>query len=213
MGQKKVLMIGIKKEKKMSSRFEILLKIKANKPDLLDLPIIDETVFYEDIDHISEFKKKVEIVGGNVFESSSNQDVINQVKSLYPSTALNFSVLEGTEAFNTIDLNTLKKPHDLVDLDVLILKGTFGVAENGAIWISDKQLLVRVLPFITKHLILVIKHSDIVPYLHQGYELLKGKDNDFGVLLSGPSKTADIEQSLVIGAQGALSLSVFLMQD
>lgn len=196
----------------MSSRANILSKIKANKPEFIDLPIIDETVFYDNIDHIAEFKKKVEIVGGHVFKAISNEDVINQVKHLYPNTTINYSNIKGTEPFNTIDLIELKKPHDLDDLDVLILEGTFGVAENGAVWVSDNQLPVRVLPFITKHLILVVKESDIIPYLHQGYHILKDTDNDFGVLLSGPSKTADIEQSLVIGAQGALSLSVFLLR-
>ncbi len=148
MDQNKVLTIGTKTKKKMSSRADILSEIKANKPEFIDLPIIDDTVFYEDIDHVSEFKKKVEIVGGNVFKSTSNDDVINQVKRLYPNTKLNYSVIENTETFNTIDLSELQKPHDLDDLDVLVLKGAFGVAENGAVWVSDKQIPIRVLPFI-----------------------------------------------------------------
>lgn len=204
-------MNGLKIEKKMNSRERILSQIKENKPEILEMPKIDAQIFVEDIDQLAEFKKKVEIVGGNVFRATSNEDIIDQVKNLYPDTKLNYSVLENTDTFNTIDLSELQKPHDLDDLDVFVLKGTFGVAENGAVWVSDKQIPVRVLPFITKHLILVINKNDVVPYLHQGYEQLKEADNDFGVLLSGPSKTADIEQSLVIGAQGALSLSVFLI--
>ena len=35
----------------------------------------------------------------------------------------------------------------------------------------------------------------------------------YGVFISGPSKTADIEQSLVIGAQAALSLNIFLIKN
>lgn len=197
----------------MSSRANILSKIKANKPALLELPKIDATIFNETKDQLAEFKKKVEIVGGNLFTAASNSDVLNQVKKLYPGTKQNYSTLKNSKAFNTIDLSTLQKPHDLNDLDVLILKGAFGVAENGAVWVSDSQLPVRVLPFITKQLVLVIDQNDVVPYLHQAYQLLSETDTDFGVFLSGPSKTADIEQSLVIGAQGALSLSVFLIGD
>ena len=80
------------------------------------------------------------------------------------------------------------------------------------IWISEDNIPVRVSPFITKHLVLVLKKSDIVPTLHHAYEQIQSLDFDFGIFLSGPSKTADIEQSLVIGAQGALSLTVFLLK-
>ena len=69
---------------------------------------------------------------------------------------------------------------------------------------------IRVLPFITKHLVLVLNKENIVPFLHQAYQKLSSSETDFGVFVSGPSKTADIEQSLVIGAQGALSLTVFI---
>lgn len=112
--------------------------------------------------------------------------------------------------FNTIDMLEKQKPHDFEKLDVLVLQGDFGVAENGAIWISDHGLPVRVLPFISKHLVLVLDKSELVADLHQAYARLEESMYGFGLFISGPSKTADIEQSLVMGAQGALSLSVFL---
>ncbi len=86
------------------------------------------------------------------------------------------------------------------------------VAENGSIWVSDNEIPVRVLPFIVEHLVLVLSAKDIVPYMHQAYDKLSNLDSDFGVFIAGPSKTADIEQSLVIGAHGALSLTIFLKE-
>jgi L-lactate dehydrogenase complex protein LldG len=44
--------------------------------------------------------------------------------------------------------------------------------------------------------------------MHAAYEELGKVKSSFGLFLSGPSKTADIEQSLVIGAHGARSLTV-----
>lgn len=194
----------------MSSRSEILSKIKINKPALLDLPQIDQSLFLEKKDVLSQFKKMVEAVGGNVLLAESNKDLTSQIHSLFPDSKNNFSMLKETESINTLALDNIKNLHELEDLDILILEGGFGVAENGAIWISDQNIPIRVLPFICKHLILIIDSSNIFPSMHQAYDHLESENFNFGIFISGPSKTADIEQSLVIGAQGALSLTVFL---
>ena len=194
----------------MSSRSEILSKIKANKPLSIELPKIDIELFSEAIDLLSQFKNKIVEVGGTVYSVESINEVIDKVTSLYSDTKNNYSVLKGSESFNTFNLEEINKPHELEDLDLLVLEGSFGVAENGAIWLSDDQIPIRILPFITKHLVLVLEASKIVQLQHQAYDLLASEDYNYGLFISGPSKTADIEQSLVIGAQGALSLSVLL---
>jgi len=194
----------------MGSRDNILARIKANKPESISLPKINDTLFDDRYDLIKEFTKKVEVVGGNVYETQSNQDVIKQIATMIPNTSVNFSTLPETSNFNTINIEAIKKPKELEDLDILILESDLGVAENGAVWVTDKNLPIRALPFITKHLVFVISKKNIVSYMHQAYNKLQETSTDFGVFISGPSKTADIEQSLVIGAHGALSLSIFL---
>ena len=194
----------------MGSRNQILERIKSNKPELIDLPNINTTLFDEDLDLIKEFTKKLEVVGGTIFSVDTDKEVIFQVDKMFTDAVIKFSNLADTTSFNTIDLATLQKPHDLEDLDILILESKLGVAENGSIWLSDSEIPVRVLPFITKHLVLVLSAKDVVPYMHEAYDKLSTLNSDFGVFIAGPSKTADIEQSLVIGAHGALSLTVFL---
>ncbi|SDR65511.1 L-lactate dehydrogenase complex protein LldG [Polaribacter sp. KT25b] len=194
----------------MGSRNQILDRIKANKPSLLSLPNINSALFHEDLDLLKEFTKKVEVVGGNVLNANSNEDIMLQIEKIFPDTKVKFSSLENSQSFNTIDLASLQKPHDLENLDLLILESKLAVAENGAIWMSDDEIPVRVLPFIAQHLVLVLSAKNIVPYMHQAYDQLN--NFGFGVFIAGPSKTADIEQSLVIGAHGALSLTVFLKE-
>ena len=195
----------------MSSRETILSKVKANKPDSLPLPTINFDIFEDGKDTLEEFIKKVEVVGGNVIEATSIDEVVNKITTLIPDTKVNFTTIPAIENFNTLSLDTLKTPHELEDLDILILQSEIGVAENGAVWLSDAQLPVRVLPFITKHLVVVIEKEKIVPFMHHAYQKVGNKSNDYGVFLAGPSKTADIEQSLVIGAHGALSLTIFVL--
>ena len=153
---------------------------------------------------------KIEVVGGNVYPMTSLEEVTLKINTLLPNTRSNFSTLDNSTGFNTISMDAIKRPHELEDLDVLVLQSGLAVSENGAIWVEDSVLPMRILPFITKHLVFVIDERSIVPYMHQAYEKLN--DFNFGVFISGPSKTADIEQSLVIGAHGALSLYVFLLK-
>lgn len=96
----------------------------------------------------------------------------------------------------------------LAEVEVLEIDGEFGVAENGAIWLTEDALPHRVAPFICQHLVINVKK--IVPHMHAAYEELGKVNSGFGLFLSGPSKTADIEQSLVIGAHGARSLTIVL---
>ena len=102
-------------------------------------------------------------------------------------------------------------PHAFENVDLAILKGHFGVAENGAVWITDKLMGDRSIPFISQHLALVINKQDIVPTLQEAYERIDSDPYDYGTFIAGPSKTADIEQSLVLGAHGPKSMIVFLM--
>ena len=119
------------------------------------------------------------------------------------------SLVEGVGRAN-VDLEAIDDPHALEDLDFAILPGQFAVAENGAVWFSAAGLKHRVVPFITQHLALVVPADQLLDNMHQAYDRMAFAEPGFGTFISGPSKTADIEQSLVIGAHGPRSLTVFL---
>ena len=156
-------MIGTKKEIRMSSRESILEKIKANKPSLLDLPKIDKDIFVDPKeDQLVKFKKMIEAVGGNLIAIASRSEMTPKLIELFPVAKNNYSHILEASGFSSIDISEIQKPQELDDLDVLVLEGEIGVAENGAIWIPEEKIPVRVLPFITKHLILVLESSKIV---------------------------------------------------
>lgn len=102
-------------------------------------------------------------------------------------------------------------PHLLEDVDLAIVPAHFAVAENGACWVTEDQMVHRVLPFIAQKLAIVINKNNIFYNMHQAYEAIDGIDTAFGVFIAGPSKTADIEQSLVLGAHGPKSMDFLLI--
>ena len=91
------------------------------------------------------------------------------------------------------------------------MPGVFGVAENGAVWVDATRLRHRGLLFLTESLVLVIDGRNIVPDMESAYARIDFSRVRSGYFISGPSKTADIEQCLVIGAHGAKTLMVVVV--
>ena len=114
-------------------------------------------------------------------------------------------------AFGNLQIHPETDPRTLDPLDVLVCRGEFGVAENGAIWLTDSALVVRAAPFLAEHLIILLDRTRIVANMHDAYHRLQIDEEKFGIFIAGPSKTADIEQSLVVGAQGPKCQTIVLV--
>lgn len=110
-----------------------------------------------------------------------------------------------------VRLAAVADPHALEGVDLAILPGRFAVAENGAVWVAGEDLRHRAVFVIAQHLALVVPAAEIANDLHEAYERIRFDGPGFGLFVAGPSKTADIEQALVIGAHGARSCTVFLL--
>lgn len=197
------------------SRDQILAKIRQNKPAPLPLPDIpDFSRGRPDI--VSLFIHAVEKGGGKVLPVSELSPWIEaehpDAKTLAWATPLQNNLENPAISMIGPDsLKTILSPGDLEHIDLAVIPSGLGVAENGAVWITEQDSIHRVLPFITQHLAVLLPKNAIVQDMHQAYGQLEVDETGFGVFIAGPSKTADIEQALVIGAQGARSFTVFLM--
>jgi L-lactate dehydrogenase complex protein LldG len=114
-------------------------------------------------------------------------------------------------AFGNLQIQSETNPRTLDPLDVLVCRGEFGVAENGAIYLLDSALVIRAAPFLATHLIILLDQTQIVANMHEAYDRIQIDADSFSVFVAGPSKTADIEQSLVVGAQGPKSQTIVLV--
>ena len=110
-----------------------------------------------------------------------------------------------------VDLAAVADPRDLADLDVMVCRGTLGVAENGAVWLTESAMGHRAAPFMAEHMVVVLARDAIVADLHDAYRAIDVDTSGFALFVAGPSKTADIEQSLVMGAHGPRSLTLLLI--
>ena len=61
-------------------------------------------------------------------------------------------------------------------------------------------------------LVILLQKEEIVSNMYEAYRRLAANQPDYayGVFMSGPSKTADIEQALVFGAHGPMRVTVIL---
>jgi L-lactate dehydrogenase complex protein LldG len=120
---------------------------------------------------------------------------------------------DGRRVFATDDLDpaVADSPQAFADTDVFVCEAVLGVAENGAVWLPLSRLRYRSALFLATHVVVVLDRSSIVPHFHAAYDAMDAASDGFGVFVAGPSKTADIEQALVVGAHGAKSLTIVLV--
>ncbi|HEX2691636.1 MAG TPA: LUD domain-containing protein [Kofleriaceae bacterium] len=199
----------------MTSRKAILAALRRNAPPQVAAPDLAGlgTSF---ADPIAQLAHAVVAVGGTCARVADLAQASAAIAALPQAAAAKkiVSLVPGVEpgaGQPTLDLAAVSDPHALADLDLAILPGELAVAENAAVWIDGKVLVHRAVFVITDHLVLVVHAKDVVHHMHEAYARLAGRPRGYGLFLSGPSKTADIEQVLVVGAQGARTCTVLIL--
>jgi L-lactate dehydrogenase complex protein LldG len=192
----------------MSSRDSILAALRQNAPTPSPIPQAPAAITYPD--PRKQFSETLTSAGGRFLRVPDLTEVELRKIDCYAGARRIASLIPGVGASN-VDLDAVEDPHELEGIDVAVIPGEFCVAENAAVWVPEAALGPhRAIFVVAQHLILVVPANAIVHNMHQAYERIGADRPGFGVFISGPSKTADIEQSLVIGAHGARSCTVVL---
>ena len=197
----------------MANKDDILKKYRANVREKFDMPDLSDIKAITYPNPLVQFVKMTEMVGGQVIEVDPGRDINVLIKELFPDAKEIASNLpEITIATRNPD--TVGRARDLNGTDVGIIRGKFGVAENACIWIPQ-TMKEKAVCFISENLVILLPKSQIVNNMHEAYKRIEfDKEYDgYGTFISGPSKTADIAQVLVMGAQAARSATILLMPE
>lgn len=192
-----------------NSREKILSLIRKNQPTSIPRPKLNfEKQHFEN--PVERFCELLEMVGGMTRIVSADENLLKFSKiSEYDKVLSALKVIPD----QNIDRDTIKTAHDMKDIDYCCFHVDLAVAENGAFLTNCEDFDFRSVYFLAQHLIVTVNAKDIVHNMHEAYKACGEMDRgEFSVFVSGPSKTADIEQCLVIGAHGARSLQVFIYQ-
>ena len=193
----------------MTSREAILAKVKSNQPAPRPIPAtLSNTNAGTDL--LEGFRSILHSIGGAVIEVADYAEIRQHVLHVFQDHQRIISTLPEL-ADVTEQGWEHQDPHSYENVDLAILKAHFGVAENAALWITEDLMQQRVVPFICQQLAVVVYKKDLIPTMHEAYDRIGSDDYGFGAFIAGPSKTADIEQSLVLGAHGPKNMTVFIL--
>jgi len=194
----------------MSSREDILARIRRNQPPARPRPVLPAFAAHATAP-LERFKAGVVRMGGRLADPPADGDLDALVLRLFPAARVICSATPEVVGNRSID--QVRTPAELNDVDVGVVRALHGVAETGSLWLTDAQFKVNALGFLAQHLVVLLDPARVLDNLHDAYGRRGDFDARYGVLMTGPSATADIEGVLIHGAQGIRTLTVVLVAE
>ena len=193
----------------MTRKDEILARIRASVKERYDMPSMDDLEPITWDDPVAAFIEMSSKVGGKAVELTPGDDINSVIRGLFPEASSIASNLPEL-SIATLNPDTVSDAAALDGTDVGVVRGLVGVAENGCIWVPQ-TMKEKAVCFISENLVILLSRDAIVNNMHEAYKKIAFNDYGYGTFICGPSKTADIAQVLVMGAQAARSVTVLIL--
>jgi L-lactate dehydrogenase complex protein LldG len=155
------------------------------------------------------FEKHLQDAGGVAYNIESGTGAQAKLAALHPAAQVIFSAVPEFPVRGAP--RRFASPHELANVDVRVIRAQFGVADSGAVWLTEEDLIVNGLGFLSQHLVVLLDPNEIVAGMHDAYARVRLDGTAYGCFMMEPSATGDVEGTLVHGAQGARSLNLFFL--
>jgi L-lactate dehydrogenase complex protein LldG len=192
----------------VSSRDAILNALRAAAPGGGDAP----PIYVPDApqaDLLELFQTRLKACGGTMARVERFADIAPLLAERWPGLAEKSVYSTNAEAIaTTLPEADYGDTAALQHLDLAVVDGRECVAENAAVWVPAGAVPHRSMLYLAEHLVLIVQRDALLPTMHEAYANLAARGDTSGYFIAGPSKTSDIAQCLVIGAQGPRSCLV-----
>jgi L-lactate dehydrogenase complex protein LldG len=207
-----------------TSRNKILARLKAaqDKRGEIELPSPDfaSPIYHPLNDSLAlEFKTNLEMIGGEVVLCRSKAEVAEAILKICSEKQQGHLFCTNPELIDLLKgrITINSDESDFLNLNIGLTACEFLVAHLGSVLISSEQISGRRLNVFPETHIVVANESQLTDYLDRAIEKIQDKyKNNLPSLISnitGPSRTADIEKTLVMGMHGPKSLIVIISEE
>ncbi|GAB1451139.1 lactate utilization protein [Draconibacterium sp.] len=200
------------------AREDIMNKLKSAVHPVPEKPDFEEPIYHSiDLPLELAFKENLEKVNGfvHLFQSEGELFIaLREFLSSYKKEVVFCNEDEISSRLNALGIQFQQSSGLSKDIEVGITGCEFLIAHTGSALVSSAQKGGRQM-FVYPPLHIIIAHKNqLVDYLEKAYSGIREKyRNNLPsqiTLITGPSRTADIEKTLVLGAHGPRELRVFI---
>ena len=171
-------------------------------------------------DVVECFKNELETVSGQCILCDDEKDLYGKLKDFITERAFPYVFCRDKDILSHLEENHIPfsdKDADFENMQVGITSCEFLIARTGSVMVSSVSSCGRQMHAFPPIHIVVAKTAQLTEYLEDALIAMqhKYKDNLPSAIttITGPSRTADIEKTLVLGAHGPREFMVFISKN
>lgn len=188
----------------------IIDAVHKNQPASRPMPHIPHFGIDDTNDMVELFTQGMVRMAGTVIPDGI-PDLDDFVRNKFPNAKVICSAVP--ECKGTIRPMELRHWSEASKIDVSIVRSPLGVAETGSVLLSDVELKINTIAFLSHDLVVLLDANKIVRNIHDAYRHPYFKSRPYSLLMTGPSGSADIGGVTVHPAQGVKTLTVIFTGD